>query len=153
MHRFSPLVTVIAAVVLGSAAAGHAADFCIEVNSVVLVGKQVRIPPKGNCKTWKGFMLNDCPNAVSTGTICRDSDDSRVDISIMTSCPGSIVFHDHVTLPYPSLTGGTDIFSFFDVGSGGFQAPFPANKVPCEPKKVPFSRQGTGGPLSSRASR
>ena len=47
MHRFSGFVTITAAVVLGSAAAGHAKDWCLNLGGVTYLGKQVTIPPKG----------------------------------------------------------------------------------------------------------
>jgi hypothetical protein len=153
MYRSFRGLTLALGLVLGSAAVGQAADLCLDLGGVIYVGKQVTIPPKGGCKTWKGVAPGLCTLGTTTGTICRNTANNRVDVSLTTTCANAEgVYTDHVQLPYPSLVGGSEDFYVLDVGSGGFANTFSADKVTCVPSTVPIPLQDTakGRFLASR---
>jgi hypothetical protein len=142
MHAFVRSIAVSAALVLGAAASAQAGDLCLDLGGVLYVGKSLSLPSKGGCKTWKGVAgLCGSGTGMSTGTICRDSQGGEVYTSIVTTCPGEEgVAFDHATLPYPSLSGGTESFYVADIGFGGFSSPFSASQVPCVPGTVPIPK-------------
>jgi hypothetical protein len=129
------------ALVLASATASLAGDICLNLGGFSYVGKSVSIPGKGKCGTWKGIAPSLCAESISTGSICRNSADNRVNVHIETSCFGGAVYVDHVTLPYPSLVGGAESFSELDVGSGGSVTVFSADRITCAPSVQPIPKE------------
>jgi hypothetical protein len=134
-----PFLTLALTLVLGATSPALAGDFCLDAGGVLYIGKAQAIPPTGKCKPWNGTS-NACGGSqeITTGTICKASDGSHLNILITTACPVT-VSHDHVVLPLPSMTGGTDTFFQPDMtGTGGSTSTFSAAKVPCSPPVVPI---------------
>jgi hypothetical protein len=119
--------------VLVLAAAAEAADFCVSLNSGanILVGKAFRVPSKGSCKAFSGFIqtyLRDLFN----GNACTASNGSEIEFNLVGSARGIETLN--VTLPLPSLTGGSGIDTVAG-GSGSYS--LTADKVACSPPVVP----------------
>jgi len=78
-----------------------------------------------------------------TATICKASDNSHIDINSQISCGdptpvGTAI--DHMNIPLPSLTGGTDIFYVPNTGLAvpGSSQTFGVSKITCSPLTVPI---------------
>lgn len=137
------LTTVFAgALVLAAEATALAADVCLNVGGFIYVGKSVKVPAKGKCSTWKGFMVSggycNGSSGYSSGTLCTSSDDTHTDISLVTTCmagflPNNLVLTEHITLPRPALTGGSSREVALDAGtSPGANSSYMASIVDCE---------------------
>ena len=100
----------LALLLLTSAVAAYAGDFCIVVSpadSTKYVGKGFSVPGKGKCRSWNGVYLPSfAPVSVSTGTGCTSSDGATLRLNLVTSRDG-VAFNDYITLPLPDLTNGT----------------------------------------------
>ena len=142
MRAASKLVTVMLTTSLIATTPAYAKDLCLNLDGFTFVGKGVAIPGKGKCKPWGGFVESTCNfglnHASSTGTICRASDDSHVDVLITSACyDGTGVFVNVAVLPFPSLTGGTNVAYTPDTGGGGGVLPGGAAAFSCFPNPVP----------------
>jgi len=90
----------------------RASDFCITESTglgLTFVGKSFKIPGKGKCKPWIGFVKSGA-NYPSSGTACTTSDGSEVSVSITTA-------------PFDGITNSlVDFFSFSLPGLGSMDA-------------------------------
>ena len=103
------------ALLLGSAAAARAGDFCIHptITSDTLVLKGFTLPAKGACKEARGFWVG---SLFTSGSACRSSDGDDVFFNLTTvGVPGtsfreidSLVLHvssDQGSVTYCTLDG------------------------------------------------
>src|SRR5262245_54111070 len=116
---------------LGTAA--HAADFCVDEGGVIFVGQGFKVPGKGKCKTWKGFLLvPGLAVSISAGTGCTTSDGSALKLHVVSS-RATDFSSSYITMPLPSLTGGTndEVVPEFGPGRSHFTG---LTAGPCDPK-------------------
>src|SRR6185369_9532480 len=90
---------------LGSSWTAHAGDFCFGVGVATLVVKSFRPPRPNRCTPFKGAYFNTVPGA-TTGSACTNTAGNTLRVGFsLEGGNGSLV--GQLTLPYPSLTGGT----------------------------------------------
>jgi hypothetical protein len=129
-------------IVLVLAAVAEAADFCVDLNlngaANILVGKAFRVPSKGSCKAFSGF-IQDTSRDLLTGNACTDSAGSQVEFNLMGSPAGLGAVHAiNLFLPLPSLTGGGgEDKVLIGGGIGLLDNSLTADKVACSPPVVP----------------
>jgi len=74
--------------------------------SFVLVGQGFKVPAKGKCTPWTGFVASSGGNVQTTGIGCTSSDGSNLSLTLTTgSEPGGWVEIDTISLSLPSQTG------------------------------------------------
>jgi hypothetical protein len=79
-----------------------AKDLCLlKGGSTTLVGKNLAIPAKGQCRPWSGFVVGQAGN-ILTGVICTSTDGSQVLVNQYTSVPGELL---KSAIALPSGTG------------------------------------------------
>jgi hypothetical protein len=76
-NQGNPLAALVAGLAVLPTQTASAKDLCLLVDgTITLVGKVLAIPPKGACKTWAGYVL-DQPGNVLSGVICTTSDGTK----------------------------------------------------------------------------
>jgi hypothetical protein len=76
---------VIAALVFLAASVTYAADFCITESTfpgLTYVGQNFKIPAKGKCKAWIGFVSLGAQAFPSSGTACTFTNGSELVVSL-----------------------------------------------------------------------
>jgi hypothetical protein len=136
MQRILRSIAMATALAAALGTSADAADFCIDEGGSIFVGQAFKVPGKGKCKTWKGFLLvPGLPVAISAGTGCTTSDGSALKLHVVSSRAADFS-SSYITMPLPSLTGGTNDEIVPELSSKrthftGLTA------APCDPKKVP----------------
>jgi len=134
MGRTVRIDFISAALLLSTAVAVAAADFCMEttVDANMLALKGFSLPGKGACKETRGFYIFG-PYWV-TGMACGSSDGSHITFfQTGASGDGTIMITDTFALNRTALSGsGTECSS-----GGGFCFPNTWTKIPCSPSTVP----------------
>lgn len=136
MDRIFRSIALATALATALPAAARAADFCIDEGGSIFVAQGFKVPDKGKCKTWKGFLLvPGLPVAISAGTGCTTSDGSALKLHLVSSRAADFS-SSYITMPLPSLTGGTNDEIVPELGST--RVHFTGLTAgPCNPKKVP----------------
>lgn len=134
MRRFlSSLLLAVTAVLPTSAVVAHAADWCFDVDGLIVVFQNFSKPGKGNCKVVLGHV--DSGNLV-TGTACLTSDGTTLRVGYSKHGGASDSEIGEVILPNPALTGGTS--SYLGLTSGGITSgDGPASAAICDPGNQP----------------
>jgi hypothetical protein len=105
--RVRYLVALAAALWLSGATTVVAAGICFQAdNNNLAVVKKYSPPSKGSCKNfagWEGFLGN---SDTLYGTACLNSAGDRLNVGY-TIAAFSTPYAVWMTLPYPSLTGGS----------------------------------------------
>ena len=115
-----------------------AADFCL--TSPPLVGKSFKIPSKGKCKQFVGFLRTGVPGAW-TGGACTNSLGTVVHLTVQ-SLDNFGIESLRIDLSLPALTGsGEDCVADTNVPGGGLSGgvctSFITDAVACSPSTVP----------------
>jgi hypothetical protein len=115
---------LIAGLFLSITPPASAKDLCILMGgSTTLVGRNVVIPARGNCRPWSGFVVGQAGNLL-TGVICTSTDGTKVLVNQYTSTAGELL---KSTIALPGLTGTiSDCFP-----TSGCGAPTSAAIVKC----------------------
>ena len=135
-------IALASALLVIASAAPARADFCLSTGFATWVGKGFRIPPKGKCKPWNGFLVTTASSIprVGSGTACRSSTDGSTHLSLQFTDVRpliQLVFLDAIELPAPPATTGT--YTEFAMAPGSPMSQFSSTLqvVPCAPKSVP----------------
>jgi hypothetical protein len=98
----------IVALVLLCASVTYAADFCIIESTfpnLTYVGQNFKIPAKGKCKPWTGFVSLSTLVFPSTGTACTFTDGSELVVSLAGSTVSILAMADtaYFQIDLPSM--------------------------------------------------
>jgi hypothetical protein len=114
---------------LGSGGTAYARDFCFSVGTATLVAKGFTPPRPNKCKPFKGAYFNTVAGATS-GSACTNAAGNTLRVGFsLESGLGSLV--GQLTIPYPSLTGGTYRYEFSNAPNSVQTFSGPASGAPC----------------------
>jgi hypothetical protein len=91
MKTRTVVFALIAGLFLSLTPPASAKDLCLLMGgATTLVGRDLVIPAKGNCKPWSGFVVGQAGN-VLTGVICTSSDGTEAFVNQYTSSAGELL--------------------------------------------------------------
>jgi hypothetical protein len=133
---------LIAGLFLSLTPPASAADLCILMGgSTTLVGRNLVVPAKGNCKPWSGFVVGQAGN-ILTGVICTSTDGTKVFANQYTSTAGELL---KSAIALPARTGTvSDCFP-----TSGCGAPTTAAIVKCTSANTISAAENGNGPVQS----
>lgn len=143
-NRVLPFLVAFAFVVEALCGVANAEDYCIDFGTLFhrIVGKGFRMPSRGRCKPFYGFVLDGLApttNAQVTGSVCVRDDGTKANVHVarghteFSSSPvSSVTYSGSLTLP-----AGTGTLRVIFAQSGGvINTTYAVTAAPC-PTPIP----------------